>query len=440
VAQVAQAFRPGVVAWRTGANPRPGLVAAARALPPPVVRAVEGVARGLEAVEETWLPVVAGRAWALVGCADQVEQMCADWSGARAETPGGPAAPEEPLREALRSPLPSTATALWHAGREGLLGVASGVVGEAGGAVTGVTGVDQADESARGFLVATADAWGDALAHAERRAGHGGEMPGALVHARVVEAPQLDEWTSPPRSRHLAREMTRGFLGRDTGLKLLRTRPIPWLPAVGVLGEDGVPRVGWAEEAGVRALAWLVAATWEACALAAGDVADGGASQVASRAGALALVGGGVLRRGLSLSRQDEEETGRHLAFWLLREARVAAALASLAPANTEEAREALHRATGRDPDLLEAAARVAPWPVPSLALGPLGPEHARRWLAWRRAGTACVRFREAWDADFCLREAAQRAVREAIPSGELEGGKPDQGEALAQWLLERLG
>jgi hypothetical protein len=133
-------------------------------------------------------------------------------------------------------------------------------------------------------------------------------------------------------------------------------------------------------------------------------------------------MGRNVMGAALGLGRGEEAPVRRHAGTLLLREARVAAALALWRPVSPKAALDALAEAVQSDPDVVEGAAILGPWPQPTTSLGPLGMERGLIWRAWCSAGAAAHEMREQWDEDFVMRKVFQEAVRSMLTAAETQG------------------
>lgn len=412
---IGQALSRLALAWRSGERSTPGFTSMRAELPASAVHELEAVVRGELPAPSARATQLARRAGTLLDHAPKLDAMCAGWAEARAELPQGPSEPEEIRRQAVVTETPSLATQWWTRAREPLVDLAR----NRADALTEPVhqALHQAPEAtgARAFLEATRDVWEDALAYAGRQAGPLTELPGTLAHARILEPPVLTCLVSTAACRHLARRLVHPWLADPASLRRIRVRPLPWLGAFPVVFPDTPGAwVGWPERPGIAALLDLVQATGQACLHTLAPTASEDAGTLACLM-CLGLLGQPILRRELGLLRSESERIARHTATLLLRQARVAAALAVLDPPTPRAALEALREATLADPDVVEAAALVVPWPVPVPSLGPLGVEQTLAWNAWRTGGALAAAAQEGWDEDYVLRDTFAAALRDTF-------------------------
>ncbi|MEW5850547.1 MAG: hypothetical protein AB2A00_17305 [Myxococcota bacterium] len=425
----------GALAWRTGQERSPGVVAARDELPADALRAVEAVARGDTPLSDGAVVAAARRALAFLRVAPELDELCARWQGARAEVGEAVLPAEEARRLALRDGVPARATQLWKGAHEELRSTVDDELSPLCEKLHRPLGRFLRADGAQDFLAATRDLWHDALHHAERYAGGLKDIPGTLRHARILHAPALATMLPVDASRQIARTLVQRLFPDGGALRRVGVEPLPWLGAFATVGERGTPRVGWEPAAGVVAMAELARVTVEACALSLQGVRmDPAVARKVALMMTLGLVGPPVLRKALGLGRADADRLRRQTGTWLLREARVAAALALANPAVPDAAMDAMAEATGGDPDVVEVAATLSPWPAPLIALGPVGLEHGVRWEGWLHAGGLARAARDAWDEDYAVRDVTQDTLRHALSSATAE-----ETDALAL-LTEELG
>lgn len=444
---VAAEVRRRGLQWRTGADSSPGFTAAVEELPQDTLNAVHGLALGDVAAPDA-IRQLAARLDAVLSAAGELDNLCAAWASARAHVPGDPEElPEAALDGALHEADAGRATTLWRAVREALEPMARTEAVHASTALAAKVRDEEQVAGANAFLKATRDLWQDASEDMSRRALAPAGIPSMARAARALVCPPLEEGLSTAASRHVARQSVQHLLeGQGITLRRLSVRPWAYLAGVAVLGEDRMPRVGWVERRGAPAALELVGLTVGAALWALRpQLSSEAAIQLVSCAAQLGALMTPVVRAGFQLSGDDAWKVQRHGAFALLRQARVRAALAAARPADPREAMDALASATQQDPDVVEAAALLAPFPdgSPFTSLGPL--RVGRNWLAQAGGGAFAEAAMQSWDEDFLGRPVAQQALaalmeqREGTPDalGAL-GAKPDATGAALHRLLER--
>jgi len=451
-----RALQQAALDWRVGAVDAPRWADALAELPPAVARGVDALVRGHVQVEPHLAPavaLVAARLRAIWDVAPATVEPCRLWGAARAllEDEDGPQLPAAAaLLMALEDTSVDRATTAWKTGRVDLIALCNRGLPEVTGALTGRVVETAQQAAAQDFLRRTQDVYVDALEHAQRRMAGMQQGPSLLLAARTVDSPVLMEAVPTAAARALARALVAALPVAGGALKRLAVKPRALLPGVATVTPAGEPRVGWHERRGVVAALELCELTVTAVLASGMDARLGGTTQLPQTAHALvlALMWPGVMGRVLRLPPSDAERLRRHAAFVLLRQARVAAALAVSSPEVPRAAMDALAQATARDPDVLEAAALMGPWLGTLWEPAPLGVEHQTRFGAWLAAAGTTLGMRAAFDQDAVVRPAFQHVLwdwvrnpQDAKDLGGVLGPPPvDPPAALAGLFVELLG
>lgn len=446
LAECQQQISAAMMAWWTGAQPCPDLTVVREALPQASWFALKDAAQGGVALENMQR-ALAARVHAIVDHAELLDAAAGAWSNAEADVEGQRCTVERALAVALVESDPFHARLWWQQGRAPLVDAAHAFVEpyvHAMGSATDGPDPDMRDP-ARAFLAATADLWADALGFQDKASGQPRGLPSALRHFRVMAAPAWAENVPTAASRHLARQAVEHVLAGDMlgTLRRVTMRPQVGLPALGTLSASNAPRVLWPERRGMPAALELVGATVEAVAMWAHPQPDQGRGiAVLGQAATLGALQRPVLVKGLGMDRGAAARQQRHGALALLREARVRAALARDPPHHLEQVREALASATGAEPDMVEAAARMALWPQPGPALRLANACPGTRLGLLFDAAALAHAAQQTFDLDWLCRPACQQAwhqsfTREAPTLMEDFGANPEQGAVLLRQQLE---
>lgn len=417
VARAGAALGQAALDWRVGQVDAPAWDVALGELAPVVRRTLDAAQRGDVPVPPAVAAVVA-RLLAHWELGPAVVEPLRGWATARAllEDEDGPQLPAaQAMHLALEDAQAERATTLWNAARVDLGALARGSLGEVTAAFSGrgPKPKDGVVDAAKAFLNRSRDVYQDALEHAQRRMAGITGGPSSLVVARTVDSPVLMETVPTAAARSVARALVAHMPNALPRLKRVLVKPRAMLPGVAALTGDGQPRVGWVERRGVVAMLELCELTLTAVLASAAPGRLGGTALLPATGHAmvLALLWPNVLRRVLQLAGADADRVRRHAAFVLLRRARMDAALAVAEPPTPQDALDALAMATARNPDVLEAAVLMGPWPGTLWEPAPLGCEHAARFSTWLDAGAGTLGMRSAWDVDAVVRPLAQKTV-----------------------------
>jgi hypothetical protein len=417
--------------WRTGEDVSPTFTTLLHELPQDIVNTVQAVAVGDDEAPEPTRRL-ASRLHAVLQNAAVLDRMSHAWATASALPEGEPAQPPEAcMTTAVYESDAGRAKKNWNAAQDAWGPVAQREAAQACQALGPLVMDDDHRQDALVFLAGTKDLWEDASADMERRAVLPRGTSGSLRHARTLRMLPAEERVPTASARHVARQSVEHLVAAGSlTLKRLAVRAWPHWDGMVVLGADGQPRVGWPERRGAPAALDLVGLTQHAALLALRpQLSSEDACHLLAFAAQLGALMTPVLRQGWNLPRDDASWTQRHGAFVLLRNARVRAALAAQRPATPVEALDAMAAATTSDPDIVEAAAWLAPFPdgSPFTSLRALRPN--KNWSAGCAGAQWALAAREQWDEDFLGRPVYQQmlhslfALRDRVPDPLAEMG-----------------